>query len=216
MPDREERARAREFEAIQEELEGPAPAPPVRNINHDVHEGYGVQRPHARLEDRMARTVGGWSSYEHLQSALEALPPGTGNELFRDEADGSWYRKVPRATGRTFVHKGKLVAEYVTERRNVALTQEAARAATQATTTGGPQTDYFNGFTWLRRGMKPEKDGNVVGAAAAVPEERWYEELGASDQAMARSDAARRDVAAPPVPALEEAADAGPRGKERK
>jgi hypothetical protein len=133
---------------IEEELELPPPAH-VRNINYDTHVGYAPQRPYARLEDRM----GVAQQYPSFEALAAALPGGPGNEIEQDET-GMWVRYVPehRETGKD--ESGDVVNVIEDVPRFVALTQEAARAASAS----GQETDSWSGFTWLRRGYKPEKD----------------------------------------------------------
>lgn len=141
-----------ERDEIQALMESPPP-PHVRNINYDTHQGEYPQRPYARLEDRMGQFTTGWLSFEALQAAL-AQAPGEGNTIYQ-RPDGLWVREVWAHTGeQTYGKDGELEHVQESRERGVALSAQQARAASA----GGFETDYWNGFTWLRRGRKPEKD----------------------------------------------------------
>ena len=138
---------------FQEEINRPPEAPGIRNINHDVHLGYAPQVPYAALEDRMGAAVRpGYGSFEELQVALKGVE-GEGNQIEQD-ATGDWVRYVPRTVEVIESRDGTREALVEDVARYVALTRNDARARSA----GGAETDYFDGFTWWRRGVKPEKD----------------------------------------------------------
>lgn len=144
-------------EDIDEAMQQGAPQQATRNINHDVHLGHAAQRPWAALEDHLAQSGGGkgggmrWPSFEALQAAL---PEGDSNQIEQDES-GDWVRYVPY----TIDHErdldtGELYAIKEDRVRYVALSKQDAKARSA----GGLPCDYFDGFTWWRNGLKPEKD----------------------------------------------------------
>lgn len=117
-------------------------------INHFVHQGHYPQRPQEILQGQLDRVQVGWTSMEELMAALPE-----GEQLYKGE-DGLPVRLVPKHTGDSEYVDGALYHHVVDEVRHVALTVEAARGATAA----GIKTDFFNGWTWMRGGLKAEKD----------------------------------------------------------
>lgn len=190
---------------IQAAIDAPPPSH-VRNINVDTHVGQAPQRPYALLEDQMARVVGGYRTVADLQKALAGqerapgLPDGAPDPNEVIDEGGAAYRYVVSQEPRTFaVRDGQLMEDIVFEKRAVALSMEAARTASEH----GTPTDYWNGFTWLRDGWKPERDfqviaagrategaGRVVVSAPAAP----------SDAARVQHEVNRMNLAQPPVP----------------
>jgi hypothetical protein len=153
--DTEARAEAA-FAEIQAQIDMPPP-PHVRNINLDTHVGYYPQRPHAALEDRLGAFTHGPRSFEDLAASLP-----DGEEIEQDE-NGEWVRYVPVHRETAKDADGNVVNVLEDVPRYVALTMEAARAATAA----GRETDWWSGFTWMRRGYKPEKDLHLAAPARA-------------------------------------------------
>ena len=148
---RDERARLND--EFQEALSRPPEVGAARNINTDVHIGHATQRPYARMEDRMAGAMQtGWRSYEELQAAL-AGAEGEGNTIEQDPT-GDWVRYVPRTVEVVERRDGTREAWVEDVARYVALTKQDARARSA----NGVETDFFDGFTWWRRGQKPERD----------------------------------------------------------
>ena len=176
----------------------------IKNINYDTHSGAAPQRPYADVEDRMAAFTRGFASFEDLAAAL---PKG---QKIRQREDGAWVRTVPKHTGNSFVVDGVLHHEVEDVERHVALTKEAAQAASAS----GTQTDFWNGFTWLRRGTKPEMDVPVMRAAPQAERRNLrLERAGPTDQAIAKATQARADALRPPVP--EAPSKAAVAGKEK-
>lgn len=138
---------------VQALIDAPPQAAPTRNINPDVHAGPAAQRPYAALEDNLAFR-GGYGSFEEMRAA--------GADIERDGRTGDWYRTKAKPTGNTaLASDGKtLMIEHIEERRPVALTMEQAKAA---------GADFWDGFTWVLRGMKREKEyAQNLGSAAAA------------------------------------------------
>lgn len=191
-----EKAVEREFEALQEALEAPAPRA-TRNINVDVHVGHAPQRPYAAVEDALGAVVKGYRGFAQLKAAL---PDGPGNEI-RQDKDGSWYREVLVSRGpEALVERdGELMVAHRKQRRGVSLSVEDARAATQASNAGGSSLEYdaWNGFTWVRRGVKPERDFGVM---TSTPRDEELVYVPADPQRVAehRFAAARAAAAVPP------------------
>ena len=147
-------------------LEGPPPAH-VRNINVDTHIGQAPQRPYALLEDHLAAVrPAGYRTVEDLKAALATMPAPSGlpegapnpNDVVEDR-NGDLVRYVVSGdTQDQFIRDGEIRQRIRFVPRYVSLTLEGARAA------DSPErpTDYFNGFTWLRGGFKPERDFTTV------------------------------------------------------
>lgn len=175
-----------DLEEILDEADLPPESPGVVNINKNTHVGYSVQRPHAALEDRLARTAG-WTSFEQMKAA--------GAQIKQDES-GDWYREVPRHTGFSATRGGKLYHQVELQRRPVALSIKAAQ---------GARADYWNGVTWVRNGFKPEGEApeNRGTSPGAAPESatQWVE-ADAADQAAAKQAEARVAANTPVPPEL--------------
>lgn len=193
------------FEQLQDEIAGPPPAH-VRNINVDTHIGQAPQRPYALLEDRMAQVTLGHRDLASLKAALagvprpESLPDGAPDPNEVVEEDGRLVRYVVSQAARdAFVRDGTVYERVQFEPRGVALSQEAARVASQE----GAPTDYFNGFTWLRDGYKPEADFAVMAQQANAGAKRdlvFDVEAAPTDVARIRHDIQRLDNARAPMP----------------
>lgn len=190
---------------IQAAIDGPPPTH-VRNINVDTHIGQAPQRPYALLEDQMARVVGGYRTVADLQQALAGqerapgLPDGAPDPNEVVDEGGSLYRYVVSQEPRAFVVRdGALMEDIVFERRAVSLSMEGARTASQ----NGTPTDYWNGFTWLRDGWKPERDFQVIASGRATDgAQRVVVSAPASptDTARLQHEVNRMNLAQPPVP----------------
>jgi hypothetical protein len=191
---------------IQAAIDEPPPAH-VRNINVDTHIGQAPQRPYALLEDQMARVAVGYRTMEDLQTAMAAAPEPQGlpagapnpNEVVQDR-NGEYVRYVPSQDAiEQFERDGQVMQRVRFTPRYVALTMEGARAATQE----GRETDYWNGFTWLRGGYKPERDFPVMAqqAAGANQEPMVFEQVASpSDVAVLRHAVRQADLARAPLP----------------
>lgn len=154
---------------IQKAIDDGAPPVHVRNINVDTHIGNAVQRPYALLEDHMARVTLGHHDVKALNASLasapkpEGLPDGAPNPNEVKEVNGELVRYVVSQAPREAVMKDGVPHERITfEMRRVAASQQAARAASE----NGTPTDFWNGFTWLRDGFKPERDFPSMAQAA--------------------------------------------------
>jgi len=180
-------------------FDGPPEFVPSRNINTDVHVGDAPQRPYARQEDYAAGSQG-WASAEDMQAA--------GAEIKRS-ADGTWVRVTRRHTGTSVMRNGTLHHQIALVERPVAFSMQAARAS-------GGRSDYWDGGTWIRGGLKREAEApeNAGNDFAAMGTELEYEEAPAADQAVARAEAARSAVFGPTI-AAEPAADKPPSRPER-
>lgn len=146
------------------------------------------------------RVVEAWPSWDALQSALDRVPCSTeaqraAHTLERNAA-GEMVRWVSRHTGETFMQDGRLVLRVEDYQRRVALDrQDAIRASAS-----GVETDFFNGYTWMRYGYKPERDLVTLVPAAEV--RTRYEPASPADQAVAEAVAMRRQAQQTPVPVL--------------
>jgi hypothetical protein len=209
-----------DFKAIQARLDGP-PTSQVRNINIDTHIGQAPQRPYALLEDAMASVVGGWASLEALQASLKSapepqgLPKGAPDPNAVEGGEGGMFRYVVSQDTRDRVVVDDQIHETLRfERRGVSLTQQGARAASE----NGTPTDYWNGYTWLREGYKPERDFPVMMQAAATAgadrELTFTVPVSATEAATLRHEVARIESARPPLPVERSSTRATSRSKE--
>lgn len=190
---------------IQARIDMPPPVH-VRNINVDTHEGVAPQRPYALLEDHMATITNGYPSVEALKAALKNapepadLPKGAPNPNDLVEYQGGLVRLVPSSDFRETVIVDGVAKERVRfVRRAVSLTMDGARIASQ----NGVETDYWNGFTWLRNGFKPERDFAVMAhqSALGASEDLVFDlDASPSSEAVLRHQVARLDANRPPVP----------------
>lgn len=186
-------------------IDGP-PTSHRRNINIDTHVGQAPNRPYALLEDQMASVVGGYRTMADLRRALRGqpklgfLPDGAPNPNDVVEKDGALVRYVISSEPRERVLVDGVVKERLRfQKRNVALSMEAARTASQE----GVPTDYWNGFTWLREGFKPELDFNAMTKAAQTSADEplvFDADVSPTDAAVLRHEVGRMDAAHPPLP----------------
>lgn len=158
----------------------------AHDINARTHVGHYPQRPDYHLGSN--RSAG---TFEELQAAL---PEEAGT--IEQDGQGNWVRFVPVVVGQVRDERGVVYNEVEDTPRFVALDQEIARAASAA----GRETDWWNGFTWFRRGYKPEKD-ILLGAAPART--RRLERADAATQALMERDDLKRAAAAPLIPRAE-------------
>lgn len=110
--------------------------------------------------DLGVQNVKGWPSYEAVQASVRgAGDRGPANEIQYDEA-GRPYRLVPTTEGTRENDDGSL--EYLIRpvRRYVALSLKDAqqRSLSRDERLGRREWDHWNGWTWIRRGLKPERD----------------------------------------------------------
>jgi hypothetical protein len=191
--------------ALQDRLDGP-PTTHARNINIDTHIGQAPQRPYALLEDHMAAIVDGYRDLGALERALagqdrpDSLPDGAPHPNEVKEEGGDLVRYVVGPGFRDqLVRDGRVVERVTFEKRYVSLTMAGARAA------DSPErpTDYWNGFTWLRGGFKPERDFPVMAHQANQPgaQDLVFEiEADPSNAAVLRHQIAAMDRGTPPLP----------------
>ena len=106
---------------------------------------------------------GGWYSFDQLR---EALPDWT--TPIEEIAPGEWIRRVPVHTGEIVQKDGVDYARVVKQVRHVALTKQGARDACMTQERGYQPTDYWDGWTWWRDGIKPERDMQVEMAKQQV------------------------------------------------
>ncbi len=201
MPDKEDKI----AEDIQERFELPPPVH-TRNINVDTHLGQAPQRPYALLEDHMASVTSGYRTVDALKAALKAaptpdgLPDGAPDPNDVVEVNGELVRYVvSQDTKEHFVRDGQVMERVRFTPRYVSLSMEGARVASQE----GRETDYWNGFTWLRNGFKPERDFPSMMAAAqsADGEPLVFDQPAASaDVAVLHHEMRRADATRPSLP----------------
>jgi hypothetical protein len=194
------------FKDVQERLEGPPPVH-VRNINIDTHIGDAPQRPYAILEDHLASVADGYRDFAALSAALKGapepagLPPGAPNPNEIVERPDGWVRYVVSGEPRDrYVNdRGQVMERVRFTPRYVALSISGARAADSP----DRPTDFWNGFTWLRGGYKPERDFAVMTQQALGPEnEPLVFDMPASstDVAVLHHEMRRADAARPSLP----------------
>lgn len=104
-------------------------------------------RPYATPDHPSERA---WPSFEDL---AEALPGGSGC-VIEPDGSGNWVRFVPRTMDIETAPNGQRTALIEDVPRYVALSRGEAKARSAQ----GVETDYWDGFTWWRRGQKPERD----------------------------------------------------------
>lgn len=191
--------------ALLDRLDGP-PTTHARNINIDTHIGQAPQRPYALLEDHMASIVDGYRDLGALKRALagqdrpDSLPDGAPDPNEVKDEGGDLVRYVVGAGFRDqLVRDGRVVERVTFEKRYVSLTMTGARAA------DSPErpTDYWNGFTWLRGGYKPERDFAVMmQIATGVNNKPLVFDMPASstDVAVLHHEMRRADAARPSLP----------------
>lgn len=165
----------------------------AHDINARTHVGHYPQRPDYRLGD--TRTA---DSYEALKASL---PEEAGT--IEPDGQGNWVRFVPVRVGQERDQHGVVYDLVEDTPRFVALSQEMARAASA----DGRETDWWNGYTWMRRGYKPEKDPNTMAVSGAQRRVR-RERADAETQALVERDDLRKAAAAPLIPRAASDADA--------
>jgi hypothetical protein len=191
---------------LQAEMEAGPPAAHVRNINLDTHVGNAPQRPYALLEDQMAQITSGYRDLGALQAALAGapepggLPEGAPNPNDVVEDGGDLVRYVPsQDTREHFIVNGEVRERIRFEKRYVSLTMQGARAADSP----DRPTDYWNGFTWLRGGFKPERDFAVMTQMATGENNQplvFDMPASSTDVAVLHHEMRRADAARPSLP----------------
>lgn len=126
----------------------PVPGDPPRRVAYVTQADLGVANYKA------------WPSYEALQASVRSAGEhGPANEVQFDP-EGRAYRLVPTTEGTQEREDGTL--EYLIRpvRRYVALTLEDAqkRSINRDEHAARREWDHWNGWTWIRRGLKPERD----------------------------------------------------------
>jgi hypothetical protein len=120
-----------------------------------------------------------WERFEDIQRDLEEkFPEGaTDPKVLRSNriargTDGRWYREVPRHLGEGSIieRDGQPMYSVVWDKHLVGLSRAECQAATRAAREEDPQMDFWGGWSWWRRGMKPEKD--ICALNTTVPAER--------------------------------------------
>ena len=131
--------------------------------------------------------------------SFEQLNEWMGGALIQDER-GDWFRKVPYHIGPDGVYfkDGRLVQEVHWALRAVALTKEAARESTM----GGTEADWYDGWTWWRRGQKPEKDIHVM-SAHEQDSEITFEDASPSSAAAYQQIAVHAQAVKPVAPVVQ-------------
>jgi hypothetical protein len=106
---------------------------------------------------------GGWTSFEHLRGAL---PDWT--TPIEEIEPGIWVRYVPEPTGiRELRADGVEVVRVNREQRHVALSLQAANTLSHS----GDRVvhhDFWDGWTWWRDGIKPERDMRIEESKSAM------------------------------------------------
>lgn len=179
------------------------------------------QRPYVTLDALMAQIVDRHPSVERMRASLAAnapepagMPVGAPSPNDVVDEDGVLVRYIVAATPpERFIRDGAVreTVNYVS--RRVALSQEQARLESDR----GNPTDFWNGFTWLRDGYKPERDFAVVAAQNAGTAQRRFSyerDVDATDIAQMQRDFKRIEAVSDPLPVVP-AATAPPARKER-
>lgn len=161
------------------------------------------QSPYVVVEDayRKALATSRHASFEGLKRSLK--PP---HEIHQNER-GEWVRTVSRyVPGASTNIEGVLHHQIEFYDRHVALSLEEARRMARP----GFDIDHWNGFTWMRNGVKPELDFSTIQANQRTQVARldWVP-APASEQAAAQAARMRELAVVPAVPSMtsEEAAE---------
>lgn len=183
---------------ITEDAFGPQPA-----VGH-LAPGQNAQLAYPNVAPLRAQIVDEWPSWEVLQAALDQVSVSTpeqraANTITFDE-QGNRVRWVSRHTGQTFMVNGQLQLEVEDYTRYVSLNrQEAIKAST-----AGRDTDFWNGYTWMRYGYKPERDFVPERRTETAPRLR-YEPASPADAAVAHASALRQQAKQTPIPIIQTA-----------
>ena len=170
-----------------------------------------VQAPrlgYAVLQEALSAVRPQWSSIEELKQSLlnapkaQGLPEGAPNpnELFMHQGEMVRYVVDSREQRVPYVNDAGQVVEDVKFRRvAVSLTLEGSRRASD----NGIETDFWNGFTWLRGGYSPERDFPSMMKAIEVAAEgdsfTFTQPLPDTDVAVVRHQINRLDQQRPPM-----------------
>lgn len=140
-------------------------------------------------------------------NSFEALNERLGGILF--ERDGDWFRKVPMHEGPSGVVmvNGELKQKVIWQERGVALSKQNAMESTRNAAIGGRsdntgkplEFDWHDGWTWWRRGIKPEKDIQVM-RRHDIPVEVTYEDVDPATAASYQQMQVHREAAKPVAP----------------
>lgn len=140
-------------------------------------------------------------------STFEALNERLGGVLY--ERDGDWFRKVPTHIGPDGVVwiDGELKQKVVWQERGVTLTKQAAQESTRNAAIGNRSSndgkplefDWHDGWTWWRRGIKPEKDIQIM-RRHDMAVETTYEDVDPTTAASYQQMSAHREAVKPAAP----------------
>lgn len=170
------------------------------------------QSPYVVVESayRTAVSTQRHASFEALKRSLPAP-----HEIHQN-ARGEWVRTVSRyVKGASTIIDGVLHHQIEHYDRHVALSLTEARSLARP----GFDIDFWNGFTWMRNGIKPELDFSTLQANQRT-EQRKTEWVAApaSEQAAAQAAEMRRAAVVPAIPSItsEQAAEQAPAAPERR
>lgn len=132
----------------------------------------------------------------------KGLPEGAPNPNTVYLKNGQYVRYIvdTSETAEPFVENGVVKRPISFKTRAVSLSLEGARKATAA----GTDCDYWNGFTWFRKGYTPERDFPVMmhQASLGVAGERliFAQPVSPSDEAQIRHEVSHMDRSRPTLP----------------
>lgn len=173
--------------------------------------GFGGDTPPVPTGESFERTTvrqdapglvrGAWRNADEMIAAINrAYPEGSFARTVRVNAYGQVERQIQRHSGNAPVgdEHGRLLHEVIREWVPVAFDQQSAREAS----TKGVRTDWFNGWSWVKGGIKQERDRH---SAALLPGanpnvEIVYEPAPESDQMRYRAQVAALSAASGVVP----------------
>ncbi len=160
------------------------------------------------LQEALNMVRSGWATLEDLKQSLQSAPPARGmpegapspHQLF--DYQGQMVRHVIDSNEQRvpYINEAGQVVEDIKFRRvAVSLTLEGARKATDS----GAETDFWNGFTWLRGGYSPERDFPSMVKAMELAAEgaalTFTQALPDTDVAVVRHQMQRIDQQRPPL-----------------
>ncbi len=150
--------------------------------------------PYVQIESlaRLAMVTRRHASFEALRKSLPA-----GEEIHQN-AGGQWVRTVSRyVKGASRIVNGVLQHKIEYYDRYVALSLEQAQKHSRPEA----ELDFWNGFTWMRRGVKPEKDFATMlnNQATGATDTEWVD-AGDAEQAVAQAITSRHLASLPPIP----------------
>lgn len=150
--------------------------------------------PYVQVEHLMRVAM---STRQHASFvALKAMLP-VDQEIHQNE-HGQWVRTVSQ-----YVKGSRRIVNGVMEHEIEYVDRHVALSLAQAQKLAKPdyQIDFWNGFTWMRQGVKPEKDfSTILNNQARGDSTRSWVRASEAEQAVAQAITARHLSIQPPIP----------------